>query len=212
VALGLDPATEKTRNPRQVLRAWDVSALHPIAANKTEKLAGTEREAVWDKLFESLVDPDTSQANQVALPFRAMFSLVLHGDDAVPWLRKRMGSPPDLSKVPGLIVDLDSDDFNKREQASAELERLGEPTRSFLERALAKKPSAETKKRGEALLAKLQEHAAAYELRQMRIIDVLEHIDTEAARALLKQIADGSYDPTYAGEAQQALQRAAAKR
>jgi hypothetical protein len=141
-----------------------------------------------------------------------MFSLVMHGDDSVPWLRKKIGPPPvDMKKVPGLIDELNNDDFDTRERASSELERRGPPARPLLEKALAKDPPPEAKRRVEELLKKFRETADSYELRQMRIIDVLEHINTAGARELLQQIADGTYDPTFADEAKAALRRAGDK-
>jgi hypothetical protein len=122
-----------------------------------------------------------------------------------------MGPPFEWKKVPGLIEDLNSPEFEKREQATRELERMGHAARPALERALTKGPPAETRRRAEKLLDKLRDTAAAYELRQLRIIDVLEHIPTAPARELLKQIADGSYDPAFAEEAKQALRRATVK-
>jgi HEAT repeat protein len=140
-----------------------------------------------------------------------MAALVAHPDEAVPWLSARMGPPFDLKAVPGLIEDLESTDFATRQRAARQLEQIGQPARPFLERALANNPPAETRRRAGDLLDKLKDTAAAYELRKMRIIDVLEHINTAAARDLLQQIADGKYDPAYADEAKRALQRAAAK-
>src|SRR5262249_52900288 len=134
-------------------------------------------------------------------------------DEAVQCLRKKRGPPHGREKrVPPLIEELESPSFKTRQRATEDLERMGQAARPFLERALAKKPPPETRKRVEDLLKKLQDTTTAYELRQMRIIDVLEHINTAAARELLKEIADGKYDPTFAGEAKQALRRATEKR
>jgi WD40 repeat protein len=218
VAVGIDPQTVKTKNPVNVLRVWDVSALHPLALKKMEKLGRVERERFWGVLFEDQAEGD-SLVNGLCFPFRwyedglrAMYSLVLHGDDAVAWLRKKMGPPTDVTEAPRLIEDLESPKFEARERATRKLDSLGQAARPFLKRALAKDPPPETKKRAGDLLDKLRETAAAYELRKMRIIDVLEHINTAPARALLKQIADGKHDPTFAEEAERALQRATQKK
>jgi hypothetical protein len=48
-------------------------------------------------------------------------------------------------------------------------------------------------------------------LRQLRIIDLLEHINTAPARDLLKDYAEGKYDSAFADEAKQALKRVADK-
>jgi hypothetical protein len=111
-----------------------------------------------------------------------------------------------------LIQELDNPKFATREQATLGLERLGQVTRPFLEDELKKKPALDKKKRIEGLLEKLGPNAAAEELRWCRIIDVLEHINTPAAKELLGVIAKGDYGPVYAGEAKKALQRRAEKR
>lgn len=218
VAVGFDPQTARTNQAVSVLRVWDISALHPVATRKIHKLAGAECERLWDGLFKDYPDPDETLIGPRFSPFcldyyalRAMFSLVAHPEDAVPWLRRKMGPPFDWKKVPGLIEDLNSPEFPAREQATRELERMGHAARPALERALANDSPAETRRRAQKLLDKLRDTTAAYELRQLRIIDVLEHIPTAPARELLKQIADGSYDPTFAEEAKRALQRATEK-
>jgi hypothetical protein len=214
VALGIDPATVKTNNPVSVLRVWDVVALHPLAREKMQqqKLAGAEREQLWSALFEDQPDPATVTPLEFpparyGLALQAMYSLVLHGDDGVAWLRKKLGPPFDLKQVPRLITDLDSPDFPTRERASLRLEQLGPLARPALEKALQQGPPPEAKRRIEPLLARLRGTEVAYELRQLRLIDVLEHIPTPAARALLQALAEGKYDPAFAEEAKKALQR-----
>jgi hypothetical protein len=213
VTKGIDPRTVGTKQPSSVLRVWDISALHPIAAKQMKRLSGAERERLWNVLFEDHPDPETADVLSFSpakyyLALQAMASLVFHGEDAVGWLRKKMGPPFDLKSAPRFIEELESPEFKTRERANRELERLGHLAQPFLERAMAKDPLPETKKRAEELLDKLKGTAAAYELRQMRIIDVLEHINTPSARELLQQITDGKYDPAFADEAKQALRRA----
>jgi hypothetical protein len=58
----------------------------------------------------------------------------------------------------------------------------------------------------------LKQTEATYELQQLRIIDVLEHINTPTAWDLLQEIAAGKYDPALVDEAKQALQRATSQR
>jgi hypothetical protein len=141
-----------------------------------------------------------------------MASLAWHPDEAVPWLREKLGPPWDPKAIPGLIKDLESDEFKTRERASRRLEGMGHFARPALKRALDAGPPAETKKRLTELLDKLAPTATSYEERQLRIIDVLEHINTSAARDLLKAMADGGYDPAFADEAKEALRRARDRR
>jgi hypothetical protein len=194
------------------LQIWDVSGLQGDAAPKMKKLPPAERTRLWAVLFEDHPDPEvpnllTFSPAQYTQAMQAMFSLVWHGDEAVAWLRTQMGRPFDLKNLPRLVADLDSPQFKRRQQAMRELERLGHLAQATLTQALAKRPPLETKKRIETLLGKLDGTAAAYELRQMRIIDVLEHINTPAARELLGMIAVGRYDPGFGDEARRALRR-----
>jgi hypothetical protein len=214
VAVGIDPTAAKKKKEVVFLRVWDVSALHPIAVKKMKKLAGDDRELLWSALFEDHPDPETANVLEFAparysLALQAMASLVLHGENGIPWLEKKLGPPFDLKHAPQLVKDLDSPEFKKRHEASQQLAGMGHAAAPFLKNA--KDLSPEGQKRVHLLLNKLKGTAVAYELRYCRIIDVLEHINTAPARALLKLIADGKYDPTFADEARKALKRATKK-
>jgi hypothetical protein len=223
VAVGVDPRTAEAKEPTHVIRVWDVSTLHPVAAKKLQKVTEAERERVWGPLFKDHPQPDDDVVigPRFLLGFFAprflhdyhahcaMFSLVQHPEDAAAWLSNQLGPPRDWTKAPRLIEDLGSVDFKTRDRATRELSQIGHAAQSFLARALAKKPPLETRTRIENLLDKLRETAGAYELRQVRIIDVLEHVNTAAARKLLQLFADGRYDSTFAEEAKRALRRAA---
>jgi len=212
VALGTDPSTLGTKDPKTVLRIWDVSAVCEEAAKKIPKLSQAERDDVWGILFKDHPDPETADVKfDFHRALQAMISLVYHGDEGVAWLRRKMGPPYDLDKVRRRIAEVDDPEFAKRENASKDLEQWGPLVRPFLQRALEANPSLEAERRLEKLLTKLEGTAVAYEFRQIRIIDVLEHINSPAARELLQQIADGRYDPAFANEAKQALQRAKRK-
>ncbi len=62
---------------------------------------------------------------------------------------------PDAKQVRGWIADLDSDDFATRDRAAGELARLGHAAAPLLRETLAGKPSAETRRRVEDLLGRL---------------------------------------------------------
>ncbi len=107
-----------------------------------------------------------------------------------------------------LIQDLANPNFETREQAAGELRKLGATVRPMLERALARETDTESRRVLKDLIDNPRESAATYEVRQMLIIDVLEHIKTATALELLGQMAEGKYDPILADEAKKALQRA----
>jgi WD40 repeat protein len=69
---------------------------------------------------------------------------------------RRAGGPKaDSARLARLIADLDSAEFTKREEATRELERLGEAAEAALQAALRGQPSPEVRKRAEAVLAKV---------------------------------------------------------
>jgi RNA polymerase sigma factor (sigma-70 family) len=69
---------------------------------------------------------------------------------------RRAGGPKaDSARLERLIADLDSASFATREEATRELERLGEAAEAALQAALRGQPSPEVRKRAGALLGKL---------------------------------------------------------
>lgn len=62
----------------------------------------------------------------------------------------------DAQKINQLVKDLDSNTFGVRQKATRELEKLGLIAEPFLKKELGNKPSLETRKRVERLLAKLE--------------------------------------------------------
>jgi RNA polymerase sigma factor (sigma-70 family) len=64
-------------------------------------------------------------------------------------------APADPERLARLLADLDSTSFAAREEATRELERLGEAAETALRESLKGRPSAEVRKRAEVLLARL---------------------------------------------------------
>lgn len=209
VAVGITPENEKKEWHPSTLVVWDVSGLHAAAAKLAWEPTREERDRWWACLFEE--DPHAQPSAASYGAHRAMFSLVANPKEAVPYLRKNMGPPSDMKRIPKLIEDLGSEEFKTREQATQELESLGQAAAPFLEKALAKNPSPEARRRLERLLEKTRANAVGDELRMLRIIDVLEHVNTPEAREVLQTIAKGGYGPSFAEEAKKALQRAGEK-
>jgi hypothetical protein len=109
-----------------------------------------------------------------------------------------------------LIADLDSEDFAAREKSVAELERLGEAAAPACRKALGKQPSAEVRRRLEALLWKNER--AAWEitperLRTARALEALELSGTAEARRVLEKIAGGAEGAWLSEEARAVLRR-----
>ena len=101
----------------------------------------------------------------------------------------------------------ESNDFSVRQKATEELERLGDLAVATLEKALAVKPSLETRTRIDRLLEKSDRTPPPEVLRSLRALEALEHAGTPEARQLLKALAKGADGARLTREAQAALQR-----
>jgi WD40 repeat protein len=108
-----------------------------------------------------------------------------------------------------LLADLDSDDFDRREAASARLRELGDRARVALRQARKAGPALEKRKRLEALLKALEETPSGETLGELRAVAVLERIGTREARELLEELAAGDPEARLTREAKVSLERLA---
>jgi hypothetical protein len=125
---------------------WDISK--PAPAPLLDAPPSDERIETW---CAALAVDDARQA------YSAIWRLCeLPAGRVAPLLRRQLAlfSEVDAKKIASLIADLDSDAFTSRERASKELEKLGGAADTVLRQALEKGPSAEAKRRLEALLAR----------------------------------------------------------
>jgi WD40 repeat protein len=169
---------------------WD---LGPAAAGTP-----AERDAPWD----DLTGADAARA------YRAV--RLLAASPAFFRDRLRPVAPADEARVARLIAELDGDDFAAREKAAAELERLGETATPAVRKALAKQPSAEVRRRLDALLQKATRAAwdvTPDRLRLVRSLEALELAGTPDARQVLEGLAGGAEGAWLSEEARVALRR-----
>jgi hypothetical protein len=108
-----------------------------------------------------------------------------------------------------LIVDLDSDDFARREEASRDLAKLGIEAESALQKALDANPSLEKRRHVQTLLDGLacQTEITPDALRQLRAIQVLGQIGTLETRQILTSLATGAPAAPATRDAAAALAR-----
>jgi hypothetical protein len=140
--------------------------------------------------------------------FSAMRKLLSAGDMAVALMARHIRPAPavDAKRIAALIADLDSDLFTVREKAFRELARLEEAAETALLNTLKGSPTLETKRRSEALLAKLA-RPSDDRLRTIRAIEVLEHLATPAAKDVLRKLAAGAADASQTKDAGRSLRR-----
>jgi hypothetical protein len=175
--------------------AWPVpTAAAPPAARELEQL--------WADLGTS--DP--------VLVDQAMAGLVARPAQAVAFLGQRLRPAPAVCprRLATWLAAVDSDTFAVREEATRELEELGETIEADLNRALRQGPSLEVRRRVERLLEKVRVERLfppANRLRAVRAVEVLERVGDRAARRLLAALAGGAPDAQLTVEAKEALGR-----
>jgi WD40 domain-containing protein len=156
---------------------------------------------VWDLYAPAggpITDADGKQlladlAGGPAIAFTAIRRLASHPAEAIPLLRVHLkpATATDPKRIAALVKALDADRFAAREQAAAELTKLGDEADTALRAALADGPSPEARERLTQLLPKMAVPARE-RLRELRAVEALEIADTPGAAALL---AEWSKDP-----------------
>lgn len=178
---------------------WDVSRRIAVPENAVE-LSAKDLDALWG----DLAGADNSKA------FTAMGTLVAGAKHALPFLQQRLKSLPpsdDEKKIARHIRELDDDNFAVREQASAELEKLGQAAAVALKLAITGDLSLEARRRAERVLERLKAPVLSPEqLRLQRAIEVLSTIDTPEARKLLEDLSRGKPSDWLTVEAKSALE------
>jgi WD40 repeat protein len=177
---------------------WDTTAV----PKRGEAAPAALTEERLDALWADLADKDAARA------YRAIAALVEAPAQSAPFLGKQFAGADAARQAKQLLADLDSNDFQVRQQATEELGRLGERVRGHLVRALDDRPTPEQRRRIEGLLEKLGPPLASPDgLRLRRAVEALERMGTPEARGMLEALADGPAGGALAQEARQSLRR-----
>jgi len=171
---------------------WDLSGARQALRLHPRPRSSQEPEALWS----SLADSDASRAYQAITALRETPA------QTVPFLQRHLqpARTPDSLRIARLMDDLDSPHFEVRQQATAELKRLGDLAEPALREKLAHPPSLEARQRIEQLLEQVTV-AGPEGLRVLRAIEVLEQIGTPEAGQLLKTLAEGAPESLLTREA-----------
>jgi hypothetical protein len=199
LAFGAGGGVLVTTSADSTALVWDLTRRVPRP--RGTEVAGGQAEALWN----DLVCDDGGKA------FRAVVALTAAPKQTVALLTERLKpvAAPDARRVEKLIADLDSDTFDVREKAAKELESIAEQASDALRKALESPPSAEVRRRIEALLEPQEpgRRQSPETLRQVRAVEVLEHVATPEARQLLEALSRGVAGARLTREARAALDR-----
>jgi WD domain, G-beta repeat len=187
--------------------SWDTTALVWPVEGANKKAGAPRKEldiATFGALCADLADSDAAKA------WDAARALAGSPKQTVAYFQKRLQPAPrlDQAKVQALMAQLDSKSYKERQQAAAELLKLGERVVPALQEVLAAKPALETRKRVEDLLERLAALAwTSDQVATLRAVEVLEHTGTAEALQLLERLAEGAPGALITTSAQVAVQR-----
>jgi WD40 repeat protein len=187
-------ATSSQEAPAYV---WDIYGKHARQAPPAPWSAA-ERQRAW----QELAGPDAKAA------FQAVRRLVRSPGPAVALLRERLkpAAAADAKQLGQWLRDLASDEFEVRQAAFAELEKLGDRIEGLLRHALATESALEANRRVQALLDKL-DAPTAERLMRARALEALEQIGTPEAVRLLEALAAGDRGARLTREAAAVMAR-----
>jgi hypothetical protein len=138
--------------------------------------------AQLDDAWEALASPDAVKAH------KAITALLGAEDQAVEFLARQMGEFPKPEAIKALLKQLDSDEFEVRQDATNKLTAMGSRARPLVKQALTdSKPSPEKSKRLEEIL-KNTAPGEAVDRREQHVRYILELIGTGAAREKLAEL------------------------
>jgi WD40 repeat protein len=189
------------------LLRWDLRTVAKPPALPETSLDTTALPTLW----ADLLTDDAARAH------RAKWTLVGVPGQAVTFLNEQLRPPCSdaQERVADLLRDLDSEDFEVREAATGELQRVSRLVRPELLRALNQPPSLEYRRRVEQLLDQAGTGPVPPMtgdlLRRFRTIGVLEEIGNADAIAVLKTLATRPRPGFEAREARAALARVVAR-
>jgi hypothetical protein len=175
---------------------WDVAGSR---TPQKDALQLQDPESLWRDLRQA----DAAQA------YTLIGTLIACPQQTIAFLKERLrpASRADPERVEKLIAELNSDRFAARQHAMQELRNLGELAEAALRQKLQSNLPLEMRRRVEELLQKAE--PAPDRLREVRAIEVLEHIGTADAKEVLQMMANGAPEARLTQEAKASLERLA---
>ncbi len=184
---------------------WDLTGRLASDGKNDKPLSADDLKRLWDALA----------AEDAATGYRAIQALAADPQHTIPYLRPRLHpvAAADEERLKRLIADLDNEQFAVREEATAELEKIGEAALPAMRKAVENRPALEARRRLERLIEKAQQREkwppSAERRRLGRSLEVLERAGTGEARRVLAMLAGGAPGAWLTLDARAALERLA---
>lgn len=182
-------------------------SMAPSRWKERNSLAPAEQislETCWQRLAES---------NAVAA-HEAIWTIAAASDEAAALLKKRLtpaiARQVNRDRLKQLIVQLDSDVFQRREDAQTEIGGMGKEVVDDLRKALVSKQTAEVTSRLQNLIRSLESQSIQYpseSVRRMRAVQALERVGTTRAVEALQKLAAGDPAAPETESAARSLER-----
>jgi hypothetical protein len=193
-AIGEEGAMTKALGEAGGVALGQVVQVQPMSRDLTD----AQLKAVWGDLGAN----DPGKGLQAAA--------VLYGSkQALTFLKDNLKfetAKVEAAQLARLVKDLDSDEFETRENAEKALEKLGMAALAALQAAIADKAtSMEVKMRAQRLVDKFKDNSPI--LQAQRGVEVLVALNTPEAKALLETIAKGPDGDLVVPVARKALER-----
>jgi WD40 repeat protein len=182
---------------------WDVAAALRATPLPAEEALNKELQAAWI----ALADADAAAAARV------MWKMTETPQATVWFLAAHLQpiAPVDRKKIEQWIADLGHARYRVRQEATDALRKLDQALPD-LHQALEGNPSLELRRRVEQILEKLEQSPAPGHVRALRALEILEHIGSAEACALLATLSQGAPGARLTQAAQEAQQRLARRR
>jgi WD40 repeat protein len=198
LAFSLDGRTLATASPDATVLLWDLTGRRHEGKWIPARLTESEFKALWS----DLASPDSARA------YRACWPLAAAPKETVAFVQRQLAllpSAPSPEKLAQLMADLDNTQFRVRTRAFQTLWQVGDFVEPALRRELKNKISLERRQRIELLL---QELASSPERsRVIRMLEVLEQINTSEAVQVIRRMGQGPPESYRAKQAQSLLAR-----
>ncbi|HEV3084340.1 MAG TPA: sigma-70 family RNA polymerase sigma factor [Gemmataceae bacterium] len=175
---------------------WDLSGRSRVNAER--RFTASEMDSLWADLA----------ADDAVCAYAAIRALAAAAAQSVPYLQQHLSpaAPVDTRRIVQLILDLDDKQFVVRQNATWELEELGDSAQPAMQKALAGKTSLEVNQRLNELLNRLRDPSRDL-LRALRAIEALELADTIEGRKFLTVLSRGAAEARLTRDAKEALER-----